>query len=115
MKTLEQVKKHVAETCYSKDEWNKIWGFLLGRFPNQEIDIYFAEPNSFQDFLEWFENNDKKDADVIKEPRYKYTGEKRAKLERVKFVLSYWNGYLQDDKIQSKINKIDASLNETVD
>lgn len=136
MKTLEQVKKHVAETCYSEEEWNKIFGFLIGRFPNRGFDIDFANPNSFQDFLEWFEDKSKdepqqctstigllrEDIDLLKEiienpkpPKMKIVGSERFALNRIKKELSSFSDSSTIKHLDSIIAELDKILNETVD
>lgn len=136
MKTLEQVKKHVEETCYSEEECGKIFGFLIGRFPNQEFDVDFANPNSFQDFLEWFEDESKdepqqctstismfsKNIDMLKEilekpkpKKMKIAGSERFALNRIKNELLSFSDSSSVKHLDSIIAELDKMLNETVD
>ena len=60
MKTLEEVKKHCFKNGYSKEAMFKICGWLVakGLKEAKEVVRYKVGNLTFEDFLEWFENDD---------------------------------------------------------
>lgn len=125
MRTLEEVREHLATVCYGNEEDKyAIIGFLVckGLFEGKsgKIDFAFPEENTFEDFLKWFkgEEEDKysfeswvdsviKDAEKMKFNRFfleDETKEVREELEQL------------NDEIKERgkkcIAEMDASLKE---
>lgn len=133
MKKLEEIKKHLAETAYSEEERDKIYGFIVGTFPREEFDIDFATPDNFHDFIHWFESEEKEKenpskikmmtmeelknlmeemkssiGNVVEDAKcreYKYTGLARIALINAKSQVRY----------PQLVEIIDEMLNETID
>lgn len=67
MKTLEEVKAHLAKKGYNPEDMPRIEGFLFGSglFEGDEFEIeYMGGTNSFFDFKDWFNGKDEKKSEI---------------------------------------------------
>ena len=67
MKTLEEVKAHLAKEGYNPEDMPRIEGFLFGSglFEGDEFEIeYMSGTNSFFDFKDWFNGKDEKKSEI---------------------------------------------------
>lgn len=67
MKTLEEVKAHFGNVGYKSHEIPIIEGFLFGKglYEGDEFEIeYMSGANSFFDFKDWFEGEEKKKSEI---------------------------------------------------
>lgn len=67
MKTLEEVKAHLAKKGYNPEDMPRIEGFLFGSglFEGDEFEIeYISGTNSFFDFKDWFNGKDEKKSEI---------------------------------------------------
>lgn len=67
MKTLEEVKAHLAKEGYNPEDTPRIEGFLFGSglFEGDEFEIeYMSGTNSFFDFKDWFNGKDEKKSEI---------------------------------------------------
>lgn len=67
MKTLEEVKAHLAKEGYNPEDMPRIEGFLFGSglFEGNEFEIeYMSGTNNFFDFKDWFNGKDEKKSEI---------------------------------------------------
>lgn len=67
MKTLEEVKAHLAKNGYNPEDMPRIEGFLFGSglFEGDEFEIeYMGGTNSFFDFKDWFNGKDEQKSEI---------------------------------------------------
>lgn len=67
MKTLDEVKAHLSNVGYKSNEIPIIEGFLFGKglYEGDEFEIeYMSGTNSFFDFKDWFEGEEKKKSEI---------------------------------------------------
>lgn len=60
MKTIEEIREHLTKTAYTKDAVTKIMGFLIGAGlkGDEERLLVVYGASTFEDFLEWINNDD---------------------------------------------------------
>lgn len=60
MKTIEEIREHLTKTAYTNEAMTKIMGFLIGaglKEPSEVMSIARGA-STFEDFLEWFNDDE---------------------------------------------------------
>ena len=60
MKTIEEIREHLTKTAYTKEAVTKIMGFLISaglKGDNEQLRVVYGA-STFEDFLEWIDNDE---------------------------------------------------------